>query len=147
MYKNVLSNFNLKFTTYIFSLLIIEKNNCKKNLCYQHQRLSNVSTCPLLKYGILLCLAQFTFFNRQAKHAGPCWSPFLTGRTNETNTVKTVDIQCHLPRPGMLRGDLRASQRLTKTTGLDSRPCCVSARQYFAWSKDDSPAVIKSLSN
>lgn len=47
----------------------------------------------------------------------------------------------------MLRGDLRGSQRLTKTTGLDTRPRCVSARQYFACSKDDSPAVITSLSN
>ncbi len=47
----------------------------------------------------------------------------------------------------MLRGDLRASQRLTKTTGLDSRPRCVSARQSFACSKDDSPVVITGFSN
>lgn len=92
-------------------------------------------------------MAHFTFWIRQGKHAGSCRSPFSTGRTNKTDTVEAVDIQCHLLRPGMLWGDLRGSQGLTNTTGLNSRPCCISTRQYLTCSGDDSPALITSFSN
>ncbi|MEQ2310941.1 hypothetical protein AMECASPLE_014488 [Ameca splendens] len=37
----------------------------------------------------------------------------------------------------MLRGDPRASERLTKTTGLDSRLCGVSDHHRFTCSEDD----------
>lgn len=47
-------------------------------------------------------------FNKEGNHTGsPRRSPIVNGRTNKTSTVKTVDIQCHLLRPGMLSGDLR----------------------------------------
>lgn len=76
-------------------------------MCYNHDMQTCLHFLSLFKLRSSSSWPSLRF-SKEAKHSGsPCSSPTLTGRTNKTSTVKTVDIQCHLLRPGMLSGDLR----------------------------------------